>query len=729
MSRSIVTVALKHEDDVVTARQRARQIAQLLGFEVQDQTRIATAVSEIARNAFRYAKDGLVEFLLEGHTAPQVMIIRVADKGAGIRELNQILEGHYQSKTGMGMGILGAKRLMDQLDISSEALTGTTVLMKKVVPCRAPLVGTKELAMLVDQLIKIPSQNAQEELRQQNQELLRLLDELRVRQNELLHANQELEDTNRGVVALYAELDEKADHLRGADQMKTRFLSNMSHEFRTPVSSILALSSLLLERSDGDLTPEQEKQVRFVRKAAESLLELVNDLLDIAKIEAGKVELRPIEFEMKTMFSALRGMLKPLLATSSVSLIFDDPDHLPILFTDEGKVSQILRNLISNALKFTEQGEIRITAAGDEVRHTLTVAVADTGIGIRAEDQTRIFEEFTQVDSPLQQRVKGTGLGLPLCKKLAVLLGGDVTVESQIGQGSVFRLTIPLHLHQVGDELPLVPEDLQLDTSRIPVLIVEDHPETRLLYDKFLRNTKYQTISTSGLRGARRMLRQVRPAAIILDVILRGEDSWLWLAQMKGDEATRDIPIVLITTVEDRSKGLALGANAYQIKPVERSALIGTLDRLVSPLEPLDHSSDRQRLPLILIIDDDESFRYILKKCLPDIPCTVLEAGDGLAGIQICREVRPDLIFLDLNMPGRSGWQFMQDLAESDTLARIPIVVVTSHAISVEARSLLERSSQAIILKNELSESSVQHVLREILPGSYTRVPDPRYCR
>ena len=719
MLRSIVTVALKHEDDVVTARQRARQIAHLLGFEVQDQTRIATAVSEITRNAFRYAKDGVVEFLLEGHTAPQVMLIRVTDRGGGIPDLNRILEGHYQSNTGMGLGLVGAKRLMDQLDIDSRADKGTTVLMKKVVPSRAPLVGPKELANLVNQLIKTPSQNAQEELRQQNQELLRLLEELRVRQNELLHANQELEDTNRGVVALYAELDEKADHLRGADQMKTRFLSNMSHEFRTPVSSILALSSLLLERSDGDLTAEQEKQVRFVRKAAESLLELVNDLLDIAKIEAGKVELRPVEFEMKTMFSALRGMLKPLLATSSVILLFDEADHLPTLFTDEGKVSQILRNFIANALKFTERGEIRITASVDEERQNITVAVSDTGIGISPEDQTRIFEEFTQVDSPLQRRVKGTGLGLPLCKKLAGLLGGTVTVESQLNQGSVFRLTIPLQVTSSGDEqlLPLGAKEFQLDTSKIPVLIVEDHPDTRLLYEKYLRNTKYQPISTGGLRDARRVLRHVRPTAIILDIILKGEDSWQWLAQMKGDKETHNIPIVLITTVEDQSKGLVLGADAYELKPVERNTLIATLNRLIDPLAPGGDSSNRQHRPMVLIIDDEASFRYILKKCLANIPCTILEAEDGLAGIRISREVQPDLIFLDLTMPGRSGWQFLQDRAETEKLARIPVIVVTSHTLSIEARSLLERSSQVIIPKSGLSEASIHQEMRKIFPN------------
>ncbi len=727
MSWSILTVALKFEDDVVFARQRARQIALLLGFDGQDQTRIATAVSEIARNAFRYAKNGTVEFLLEGHTAPQVMLIRVTDKGDGIPDLRRILEGRYQSNTGMGLGLLGAKRLMDQCDINSEAGKGTTVLMKKVLPARTPLMGKKDLAVLVDQLIKTPPQNAQEELRQQNHELLRVLDELRLRQSELVRTNQELEDTNRGVVALYAELDEKADHLRGADEMKTRFLSNMSHEFRTPVSSILALSSLLLERADGELTSEQDKQVRYVREAAESLLELVNDLLDLAKIEAGKVDVRPVEFEMKTMFSALRGMLKPLLTTSVVNLVFDESNELPTLFTDEGKVSQILRNFISNALKFTEQGEIRITASVDDQQKDITVAVADSGIGIKPEDQTRIFEEYTQVDSPLQRRVKGTGLGLPLCRKLALLLGGDVSVESQIGLGSIFRLTIPLHVYPVDTDplLPGIAKDLELDPVRVPMLIVEDHPETRMIYEAFLRNTKYQAIATSGLREARRVLRQVRPATIILDIMLRGEDSWQWLAQMKGDEATRDIPILIVTTVEDRSKGLVLGADAYQLKPVERGALLTALDRLTVRSVPEDLASTAPALPVILIIDDEESFRYILKKCLADFPCTVVEADDGMAGIRICREVQPDLIFLDLNMPGRSGWQFIQDLAESEKLAGTPIIVVTSQALSSAARSILDQSSRAIILKSELSEAAVRRVIKEVIPNSFARALEP----
>jgi len=225
-------------------------------------------------------------------------------------------------------------------------------------------------------------------------------------------------------VALYAELDEKADHLRRADDMKTRFLSNMSHEFRTPLNSIQALTRLLLERSDGGLTSERTRQVEFIRKAAQDLTELVNDLLDLAKVEAGKTVVRPIEFEAANLFGALRGMLRPLLVNESVALVFEDTSSVPTLFQDEGKVSQILRNFISNALKFTERGEVRVSATFVDDEMAVAFSVADTGIGIAAEDQERIFHQFGQLENPLQRKVRGTGLGLPLTKKLVEILGG-----------------------------------------------------------------------------------------------------------------------------------------------------------------------------------------------------------------------------------------------------------------------------------------------------------------
>jgi signal transduction histidine kinase len=274
---------------------------------------------------------------------------------------------------------------------------------------------------------------------------------LRQRQEELEHLNGELQDINRGMVGLYAELDEKAEELRRADEIKTRFLSNISHEFRTPLNSIFALSNLLLDRADGELTGEQEKQVGFIRKAADSLLDLVNDLLDLAKIRAGKIEVRPVEFEAVNLFSALRGMLRSLLVNQAVTLVFEEPEGIPSLYTDEGKVSQILRNFISNALKFTERGEVRVSARHDAEGGTVTFSVSDTGVGIAREDHEKIFEEFTQLASPAQSQFKGTGLGLPLCRKLAELLGGSIELESEMGVGSKFSVTLPVRYAQEGE--------------------------------------------------------------------------------------------------------------------------------------------------------------------------------------------------------------------------------------------------------------------------------------
>src|SRR5829696_6646276 len=297
MTFSVLTVAIRSEDDVVTARQRARQIARLLGFGQRDQTRVATAVSEITRNAYAYAEGGRVEFLIDEKIHPPLFLTRVTDQGPGIENARQVLAGQYRSSTGMGLGIIGAKRLMDLFEIESSPARGTTVLMGTYVPRGTAMFVPANLAAISEELAQLTPRTPLAELQQQNQELLRTLDELHMRKEELTHLNSELEDTNRGVVALYAELDEKAEQLQRANELKTRFLSNMGHEFRTPVNSILALSRLLLERTDGELTKEQEKQITFIRQATQDLSNLVDDLLDLAKVEAGKITVRPDEFE------------------------------------------------------------------------------------------------------------------------------------------------------------------------------------------------------------------------------------------------------------------------------------------------------------------------------------------------------------------------------------------------------------------------------------------------
>lgn len=262
-------------------------------------------------------------------------------------------------------------------------------------------------------------------------------------ENDALRA--ELEETNQGVLALYAELDIQAEQLRQASELKSRFLSYMSHEFRTPLGSILSMTRLLDDELDGPLTGEQHKQLAFVSGAARELSDMVDDLLDLAKIEAGRITISPAWFELMDLFTALRGMFRPIVDATDADLIFDTPEGMPKLYTDDKKLAQILRNFISNALKFTPRGEVRVTARleeGDLVRF----AVSDTGIGIPEDLQGILFEDFTQIDSPLQKRVRGSGLGLSLCRQFAHLLGGEVGLESTPGVGSVFHVVLPLKL-------------------------------------------------------------------------------------------------------------------------------------------------------------------------------------------------------------------------------------------------------------------------------------------
>lgn len=697
MSKALLKVAIQYEQDVVIARQRARQIAALLGFDTQEQTRIATAVSEIVRNAFRYATGGRVEFSVEGASSPQLLIIRVTDKGPGIANLPEILSGQYRSKTGMGIGLVGARRLMDQVDIRSSAGQGTEVVLKKIFPARVPLLTHPRLGQIAHELSSRPPGSPAEELQQQNQELLRALGELHERQNELLTLNRELEDTNRGVVALYAELDEKADHLRRADEVKSRFLSNMSHEFRTPLNSIRALSRLLIERVDGELTSEQEKQVGFILKSANELTELVDDLLDLAKIEAGKTEIRPVEFSVANLFSALRGMLRPLLVSDSVQLVFDEVDPALMLFTDEGKISQILRNFISNAIKFTERGEVRVSASLSEEGRSVSFSVADTGVGISPQDQLLIFEEFTQVANKLQGRVKGTGLGLPLCQRLARLLHGEIALQSEVGLGSTFTATIPKHFTE-HPEAPGEPDPLQRDLGLIPVLIVDDDAETRLLYEKYLRGTRFQPVSARNLREARELTAHIQPRVIVLDILLRGEDSWRWLSELKREPATSHLPVLVATTVEDERKALALGADAYCLKPVDPAVLLDKLNTLAGPR--------------VLVIDDDPASRYLLQKLIADDGRTcVIEATDGRSGLVAARRAKPSLIFLDLQLTDSNGEDVLRELKSDRDLKEVPVAIVTAKLLSSDERERLASSAQAVLQKNELSADTTRVLL------------------
>jgi signal transduction histidine kinase len=578
MNQHLSSILIKNENHILLARQQARKISELLHFEALDQSRISTATSELARDMVLFTSGGEIQFLLNGENNTHTFEVVV--RGNDQVQLDQIiatLEGRSRIRSDQGMGFINAKRLMDFFSVRRDGENNPQLYFSKHINRS---VAVAEVNKILEQIKGIPLSTSSE-IRELNQEFVRTIEILHQREQEINQLTLELEETNRGVVALYAELDEKAESIKKADQLKSRFLSHMSHEFRTPLSSIMGLSKLLLNRVDGDLTEEQEKQVKFILNASQGLLELVNDLLDLAKIEAGKIEVHPTKFSIAEFIGALRGMFRPIQGNPRVALIFDDMNDFPSLFTDEGKLSQILRNFISNALKFTESGEIRVSANfdGEEV----TFAVSDTGIGIAAENQRFLFQEFSQLDSPLHKRTKGSGLGLALCKKLAELLGGNVYFKSEPGAGSTFFVKIPIHYGTAEPELSSTAEAMGKDQK------------------------------------------------------------------------------------------------------------------------------------LVLIVDDDDASRYLVKTWFTNANFSLVEASSGVEGINIASEKNPDLIVLDLNMPGMNGFEFLRIFKNDPRLLNIPVIINSSKVLEADEKSFLQTRAAAILRKEDQSPEKALHIIHDIL--------------
>lgn len=572
MSQHLSTLPLASAGDIVVARQHARRLAEMLGLDRQGQTRIATAVSEIARNAYTHGGGGEVEFAVALDAKPELFSVVVRDQGPGIAELDAVLTGRKQFPPGRGAGLVNARRLVDELQVLRSAPGGTEVRLSQRIPRSS---AARLTAPVLDSVARAqPARRADplDAVHEQNRELADSLTALQERQDETARLNRELEDTNRGVVALYSELEQKAEQLRSVSDLKSRFLSHMSHEFRTPLNSILALSRLLLDRVDGELTAEQLRQVDYIRKSAQGLLEMVNDLLDLAKVEAGRMDVRATPVDVPTLFAALRGSLKPLLVNAAVELVFEPPPPLPEIVTDEQKVAQVLRNFIANALRFTERGHVNVQVRHDAARARIVFAVEDTGIGIAPQALEGIFEEFAQIDGRLQRG--GTGLGLPLSRRLAQLMGGDITARSQPGVGSTFELFIPERFGQ----------------SPVP------------------------------------------------------------------DDAAR-----------------------------------------------ADASGQ------VLVIDDEETFRYVIRHIAQDAGLQVIDAADGDSGLRLARAHRPDVVILDLHMPGVDGFAVLDALARADA-AGPPVIVCTSQLLSVDQKRALA-AAYAIVPKHELSRDGLTALL------------------
>jgi signal transduction histidine kinase len=548
-------VDIRSEDDVVRAHQTTRTVVAQLGFSLFEQTRIATAMSEIARNALVYASGGSVTFGLD--EARESLTIIVLDRGPGIPDLDGVLAGEARSETGLGLGIRGARRLMDSFAIESTT-AGTRVEMAKRVPRRAGKVDVARVGLMRSQLAGKLADDPTQEIRRLQRDILE-------RDARLVELAEELVETNRGVMALHAELEERSEYQRQAVELRTRLVSEMGHELRTPLHSISTISQFLIDRLDGELNDEQDKQVRIIHEVADSLTAYVNDLLDLARTDAGKATVHVARFTVDGLLKTLRRIMQPLVPRP-VTLGFTVEPGLSELVTDEHKVSQVLRNLVANALKFTEAGRVDVRAFGVDDR--VVFEVQDTGVGVAAEHHELIFREFAQVDGAVQSRMRGSGLGLPLSRRLAQLLGGSLTIASSSGAGSTFRLELPMQYPGIEPERAAEPAPVVLERrsredqddqgerealEALPavgqprILVIDDDVASRYVLRRWLGERYRVEEADTGAEGLR--LAQSGPDAIFLDVVMPDLTGFEVLERLKADATTQKIPIVVYTAL------------------------------------------------------------------------------------------------------------------------------------------------------------------------------------
>ena len=464
----------------------------------------------------------------------------------GSPHLDDIRAGRHRSSRGLGIGLLGAGNLVDAFEIVTEPGRGTRVRLGRTSrPRSGPL--TDRLRTVTAELARSTPVDPFQELRLQNHELLESLAEVQRQREELTVINGELAETNRGVIALYAELDARAELSRQVAEQKSGFLANMGHEFKTPLGAMLSILDLLLAELDGPLSSEQKRQLELVQSAAKDLSTMVSDLLDLARLEAGKTRLRLERFRLPQLLGALRGMLRPLVQRATVQLVVEDPpESIEELHTDEGKLSQILRNFVSNALKFTAEGEVRLRASRI-APGMLRLEVTDTGIGIAPAHQEAIFEEFFQVEGPLQNGAQGTGLGLPLTRRLAEALGGKVWMHSEPGVGSTFGVDLPTIHPSVAPELEKPEEAPAAPRQRMLALIIDDDAPSRFVLSRPLTEAGFEVIEAGTAAEGEELAFQRQPSVIFLDLRLPDRSGTAVLETLQADLRTRATPIIVYT--------------------------------------------------------------------------------------------------------------------------------------------------------------------------------------
>jgi signal transduction histidine kinase/DNA-binding response OmpR family regulator len=508
------------------------------------------------------------------------------------------------------------------------------------------------------------------------------------------------------VVERTHELQETNRKLEAASRHKAEFLANMSHELRTPMNAIIGFTRLVMRRSKEVLAPRQYENLEKILLSAEHLLSLINDILDLARFEAGRIEIYPVEFVLEPLITECLHTVEPTLKNEHVQFVQEVAADLPMLYTDRDKVKQILMHLLGNAAKFTHTGTITVSARAHD--RAIVLAVADTGIGIPAEALQHIFEEFRQVDSSTTREYGGTGLGLAISLHLARLLGGEITVQSTVEVGSTFTMTLPQRYAaaEPAERLLDVPARMEsaVTSENAPVVLaIDDDPNVIYLLQENLAEAGYRVIGAMQGNEGLQKARQFNPLAIILDILMPHKDGWQVLHELKADFVTRNIPVILLSIVDQKDLGYRLGAFDYLLKPFDREAILAALGRIVSAHHHL------------LVVDDDPHVVDLVCQLLEDQSYAIEAAVDGQAALEAIAQRQPDVILLDLLMPRLDGFGVLEYLHHTPRYRDIPVIVLTAKICTAEEQALLHARVHAVIQKQGLERDQLLHEVRAAL--------------
>ncbi len=507
----------------------------------------------------------------------------------------------------------------------------------------------------------------------------------------------------------FREQQATAERLKEIDKLKTQFLANMSHELRTPLNSIIGFSRVILKGIDGPLTELQKTDLTSIHNSGQHLLGLINNILDLSKIEAGKMELNFEEIEIEPIIKGVMSTAIALVKDKPVDLVQKVPAGLPTVFVDPTRIRQVILNLVSNACKFTDKGMITVEAWADI--ENMTISVADSGIGIPEDQIDKVFEEFTQVDASTTRKVGGTGLGLPISRHFVEMHKGKIWVESVAGRGSVFYVTLPLT--QKADPTPEIFQFDGKDGNGKLVLAVDDDPGVITLYKRFLEKQNYRVVGLNNSRNVVAKTKECQPTAILLDVLIPEKDGWGVIRELKDDPFTKDIPVIICSIVSDKNRGFSLGAADYLIKPIVEHELVKALKSL----------ENRQKEQVrVLVIDDQADDILLIRRILEAQPnYAIIEARNGREGLELVKTKNPDLIILDLTMPEMDGFRVVEELKANEKARAIPIIIVTAREVSQTEHRVLNGQVEALLRKGIFTESELLEDVSRALQQLYQK--------